>query len=132
MIGLSRRTLGTGLAALLAAGCTGDRVVHDNANYPIPANARGLSPEQLDRVMYEAATARGWRMERHGPGQFHGTLSRTSYSIWVDLSFDRENYRFVFEPASELQKSGPGMQQEYGRLIYYMKSDIDARLQAVR
>jgi hypothetical protein len=130
--GISRRAPGAGVVVLATAACWGDRVVQNNASYPIPADARGLSPEQLDRLIYEAATARRWRMERRGPGQFHGTLARTSHVVWVDLFFDAESYRFGVEPASELLESGPGMEQEYARLIYDMRSDIQARLRAVR
>ena len=127
----SRRTVCLGIAVLGVAGCS-HRIIEAAQQYPIPPNAQALPPERLERVMLEAASKRGWRFDRRGPGDLLGTLTRRGYSVWVNLRFTQTSYSFVFEPSAVLASLGQEVEREYQRWIYYMKADIDEHLRSAR
>ena len=127
----SRRRLCLGIAALGLAGCA-HRIVEQGQQYPIPANAQALPPERLEQLIREATSTRGWKVERVSAGRLVCTLTRRSYSVWTEVHFTQTGYSFTFERNAELARKGPEVPSEYSRWIYYMKSDIDARLQGAR
>ena len=129
---LSRRNICFGIAAFTTAACSAQRHIQQGQAFPIPANAQALPPERIEQLMTDAASRRGWQMSRRSPGQLVATLQRDAHMVWTEVRVTPTQYSFVLQPASELSSKSQEIQQNYPRWIYYLKSDIDARLEGAR
>jgi hypothetical protein len=127
---LARRNVCLGIAAFTTAACSAQRNIQQGQAFPIPANAQALPPERIEQLMIDAASRRGWQMSRRSPGQLVATLQRDANMVWTEVRVTATQYSFVLQP--DLSSKSQEIQQNYPRWIYYLKSDIDARLAGAR
>jgi len=114
--------------ALFLAACAA-RPIQNVDSHPIPPSAQALSLTEIENEIAEAASARGWWVDKKATGHLIATLSKPqAYEAIVDLKFSQKSYSIVYNTSHGLIDAQGNIHYNYGRWVHFLDQDIQQRL----
>ena len=101
-------------------------------NDPPPIQVpQGVSMAQLETVVMEALSARGWAISDHKPGEIDATYARREFSVTIAVHYDARQVQINYLDSSNLKyevKDGQRyIHKNYASWIQNLVTDIDNR-----
>ncbi len=91
----------------------------------------GMHEAQVENVVMEALTGRGWAIARHMPGEIDATYARRDFSVTIAVHYDRHQVQINYLNSSNLKyevKNGQRwIHTNYPSWIQNLVTDINNR-----
>ncbi len=128
-IGWIRTVASIGLCVLLAACSHQQETIYTVQNKPLPAAARGLSPDQIESRIDQAMVAKAWKVDKAGPGELRGTIEWGGrHSAIVAVLITGQAYSIRLQSSTNLRESGGYIHRQYNVRVRALEEEIDRRL----
>ena len=92
---------------------------------------QGASTAQVENVVMEALSGRGWAIARHMPEEIDATYARRDFSVTIAVHYDRQQVRINYLDSSNLKyevKNGQRwIHTNYPSWIQNLVTDINNR-----
>lgn len=107
-------------------GCTSKHLVNFKDQPYSMSGKQGPSLATIDKVIREAGTRRGWRMETVKPGHIVGLLRVRKHMAQIDIRFDRDKFSITYRDSNNLNydASRNTIHRRYNTWVTYLRDDI--------
>jgi hypothetical protein len=115
------------ILVMVVAACN-VQPIYSSQDHPVPAASKGLNLAQLEGRIIEAAQAKGWRIDRVGPGDLRATLKWRGHVAVTRIVFNEQTYRVRHESSQKLKESDSEIHRAYNRRVLALEDEIEKRL----
>ena len=118
---------GVGLC-LLVAGCDQTITLYSVQDKPVPAVSRAAGTYQIEAHINQAASAKGWKVEKVRPGELRALQEWESYTIVATILFTQDAYSIRYHSSINMQERGGHIDRRYNARVQALETEIDRRL----
>lgn len=118
-------------ASVILGGCQRMQPIYSVKGHAIPAAAQRKPLADIERAIFEAATARGWNVDRIRPGLMQATQKWRDHSATVNIVYSNESYSIDHVGSSNLKEQGDQIHRAYNKNVHALEDEIEKRLYRV-
>ncbi len=115
-------------AAAILGGCQRVQPIYSVRGHAVPVAAQKLPLATLERTIYDAATARGWNVDRLRPGLMRATQKWRDHAATVDILYSNESYSIDHVGSANLKEQGDRIHKAYNTYVHALEDEIEKRL----
>lgn len=119
-----------GLSIVLAACAHQQTTIYTVQDKPLPANARSLSPYQIEAYINQATATKGWKVDKIRPGELRATIDWDSHSATVTILFTQQAYSIRHYGSINLREKDGFIHRQRNVRVQLLEDEIDRRLKA--
>lgn len=117
------------LATVVAlGGCQRMQPIYSVKGHAVPAAAQKLPLPVIERAIYEAASDRGWKVDRIRPGLMQATQKWRTHSATVNIVYSNESFSIDHVGSSNLKEQGDQIHRAYNNNVHALEDEIEKRL----
>ncbi|WP_146214665.1 hypothetical protein [Azospirillum thermophilum] len=102
--------------------------IYSVQGHAVPAAVQKLPLSSIERTIYEAATARGWNVDRVRPGLMQATQKWRDHSATVNIVYSNESFSIDHVGSSNLKEQGDQIHRAYNKNVHALEDEIEKRL----
>lgn len=109
--------------------------IYSVMQHPVPNALKGqLMLEQLDVAIAQAASSKGWALDRIAPGHAQATLRWQSHAAVVDINYTVDSYSITLASSTNLKQGNGNIHRKYNEGVRALEDEIERllRLLSVR
>lgn len=112
---------------LAIAGCD-QTVALYTVHKPVPAAVQGIGVYQLEAHINQAASAKGWKVDKIRPGELRATQEWDSRVAVVTILYTAQGYSLRHHSSINLDERDGSISRQYNLRVQQLESEIDKRL----
>lgn len=126
---MARTSIVAASLALVATGCARQEPVYNVISHPVPAAARDISLDRMQKAIVLAGADQGWIMTPVEGGHLRGHTDHHGHSADIEVLFTSTNYSVSYVSSANLSATADGqIHLNYNKWIHQLEDAIDRQI----